>query len=119
MMTKKLPLPTSGLLHTAMVSGPTLRFSMIGYGGPMCARANVDVHSKRIVTARQRRSDVGFDLAPSLVIKSGINLASRIDLRIRFRSPSHHGCAHIHRLSHEPDGAEKQHEADSGPGSEC
>src|ERR1700684_1202392 len=37
--TKKLPVPTSGLLQTETVRFPILRFSMMGYGGPMCAQA--------------------------------------------------------------------------------
>jgi hypothetical protein len=37
--TKKLPVPTSGLLQTSTIRGPILRFCIIGYGGPMCAQA--------------------------------------------------------------------------------
>ena len=86
----------------------------------MCARSNVDSHRKKSATAKHPRRDVvELDLFRFFVIKAVAHDVSRIDLRIRFRSPGHHGCAHIHGLSYEPHGAEKQHEANRGPGCEC
>src|ERR1700680_435591 len=39
--TKNAPVPTSGCVQREMTQGPTLRFSMMGNGGPLCAFAVV------------------------------------------------------------------------------
>ena len=40
--TKKVPVPTSGCVQREMTQGPTLRFSMMGNGGPLWALAGTD-----------------------------------------------------------------------------
>src|SRR5471030_1125666 len=86
---KKLPVPTSGLLHTSTVSGPMCRFCIIGYGGPMCAHTFAPPLSKSSATAPQIRH------ANPLVREVNPTL-------IPVNSTRHHSGPHIHWLRNQP-----------------
>src|SRR5271167_1735942 len=90
-----------------MMQGPTVRFSMMGNGGPLCARAGVD-NNITITDSKQIESVLSKCGCEVILIVIYLRQKSEV-----VSSAHHHRGPHFHGLKHQP---HRRHPEDQGHG---